>query len=109
MKLLRTQGKLIEKLQKQFLDQLVKVSAFLGHKILKRGVKGCIMYICSSCNVELTKDDLDACEVVSIGKLFEDCLLNKEREIFVDDKGLNSHQDKYERFVIDRWKKHNER
>ncbi len=65
------------------------------------------MYICSSCNIELTKDDLDACEVVAIGKLYcEDCLLNKEREIFVDDKGLLTHTwDKYERFVIDRWKK----
>ena len=65
------------------------------------------MYICSSCNIELTKDDLDACEVVAIGKLYcEDCLLNKEREIFVDDKGLLTHTwDKYERFVIDRWKR----
>ena len=65
------------------------------------------MYICSNCNIELTKDDLDACEVVSIGKLYcEDCLLNKERGIFVDDKGLLTHTwDKYERFVIDRWKR----
>ena len=65
------------------------------------------MYICSNCNIELTKDDLDACEVVSIGKLYcEDCLLNKEREIFVDEKGLLTHTwDKYERFVIDRWKR----
>ena len=65
------------------------------------------MYICSSCNVELTKDDLDACEVVSIGKLYcEDCLLNKEREIFVDDKGLLTHTwDKYEKFVINNWVK----
>ena len=65
------------------------------------------MYICSSCNVELTQDDLNACEIVSIGKLYcEDCLLNKEREIFVDEKGLLTHTwDKYERFVIDRWKR----
>ncbi len=65
------------------------------------------MYICSNCNIELTEDDLNACEVVAIGKLYcEDCLLNKEREIFVDEKGLLTHTwDKYERFVIDRWKR----
>lgn len=65
------------------------------------------MYICSNCNIELTKEDLEACELVSVGKLYcQDCLLNIERQIFVDDKGLLTHTwDKYERFVIDNWKK----
>ena len=65
------------------------------------------MYICSNCNIELTEDDLEACEIVSIGKLYcQDCLLNKEREIFVDNKGLLTHTwDKHERFVINSWKK----
>ncbi len=65
------------------------------------------MYICSNCNIELTEDDLEACEIVSIGKLYcQDCLLNKEREIFVDNKGLLTHTwDKYEKFVINNWKK----
>ena len=65
------------------------------------------MYICSNCNIELTEDDLEACEIVSIGKLYcQDCLLNKEREIFVDNKGLLTHTwDKYEKFVINNWVK----
>jgi hypothetical protein len=64
------------------------------------------MYICSNCNIELTNDDLKACEIVSVGKLYcQDCLLNVCRDIFVDDKGLLTHTwDKYERFVIDSWK-----
>ena len=64
------------------------------------------MYICSNCNIELTNDDLKACEIVAVGKLYcQDCLLNIERDIFVDSKGLLTHTwDKYERFVIDSWK-----
>ena len=64
------------------------------------------MYICSNCNIVLTNDDLEACEIVSVGKLYcQDCLLNVCRDIFVDDKGLLTHTwDKYERFVIDSWK-----
>ena len=64
------------------------------------------MYICSNCNIQLTKQDHDALEVVSVGKLYcQDCLLNVCRDIFVDDKGLLTHTwDKYERFVIEGWK-----
>tara|TARA_B100001057_G_scaffold399767_1_gene410758 strand:+ start:54 stop:299 length:246 start_codon:yes stop_codon:yes gene_type:complete len=64
------------------------------------------MYICSNCNIELENEDLEACELVAVGKLYcQDCLLNIERDIFVDDKGLLTHTwDKYERFVIDGWK-----
>ena len=64
------------------------------------------MYICSNCNIELSKEDLEACELVAVGKLYcQDCLLNVCRDIFVDDKGLLTHTwDKYERFVIDSWK-----
>ena len=64
------------------------------------------MYICSNCNIELENEDLEACELVAVGKLYcQDCLLNVCRDIFVDDKGLLTHTwDKYERFVIDSWK-----
>jgi len=64
------------------------------------------MYICSNCNIELTNDDLEACEIVAIGKLYcQDCLLNIERDIFVDSKGLLNHTwDIYENFVLKKLK-----
>ena len=60
------------------------------------------MYICSNCNIELSKEDLEACELVAVGKLYcQDCLLNVEKHLFVDNKGLLNHTwDIYEKFII---------
>ena len=61
-------------------------------------------YLCSNCDIALSQDDLDSCEIVSVGKLYcEDCLINVCRDLFIDHKGLLTHTwDRYEKFVIDR-------
>lgn len=62
--------------------------------------------ICCTCNIELSKDDYKALEIVSLGKLYcQDCLLEQCRHLFLDDKGhLNDKWDQFERLVIDGWK-----
>jgi|MDTC01.1.fsa_nt_gb hypothetical protein len=64
------------------------------------------MYICSNCNIELSKEDLEACELVAVGKLYcQDCLLNVEKHLFVDNKGLLNHTwDIYEKFLLKKLK-----
>ena len=58
--------------------------------------------ICSNCNIELSKIDHKALEIVSLGKLYcQDCLLEQCRHLFLDDKGhLNDKWDQFERLVI---------
>jgi len=60
-------------------------------------------YLCSHCNIELSKNDHKALEIVSLGKLYcQDCLLEQCKHLFLDDKGhLNDKWDLFERLVID--------
>ena len=62
------------------------------------------MHNCNSCNINITKDDLMAREIVGIDKYYcQDCLLKVCKDLFVDHEGiLNDTWNKYEKFLISR-------
>ena len=58
--------------------------------------------LCSNCDIELSKLDYNALDIVSLGKLYcVDCLLNKCQHLFTDKKGLlNDNWDRFEKLII---------
>lgn len=62
--------------------------------------------MCLNCNIKLCQDGKSACNIVKIDKPYcQDCLLNKCRHLFLDDKGLLNHTwDIYEKFLLKKLK-----